>query len=388
MKIWVLTIGLILIGVVAGASSAWLEFAGTTNQFEPHNQSVATALPPTDRIGPKVEVVDGIDFDFGVGQRQSGMNHTFVFRNEGDEPLRLTQGATTCKCTVSNLKSGDVAPGETAEVHLDWKLVTTGDQFRQTAEIHTNDPRRPTVTLTVHGVVTDLVRLDPHDVVLSDVSANEGATATVYAYGFGIKDLEIVSSEFENLETAPFFSLVWTPLTGDELGKNASVGLRGTLSVKPGLPLGPLNQTIHLHTNIADADKLDLEITGAVVSDISVVGPRTFSDSRNVLQFGTIPRAEGAKTTLRILVKGPHRQDVRLHVQEVDPADVLQASLGEAQQINDGAVFMYPLEVEIAPHARLVDRLGSEQTKLGRIVIGTTHPTAATVPIYVKFAVE
>ena len=75
---------------------------------------------------------------------------------------------------------------------------------------------------------------------------------------------------------------------------------------------------------------------------------------------------------MRILVKGPHRQDVKLTVQEVDPADVLNASLGEWQEINAGAVRMVPLEIEVRPGSRLINRMGSEQAKYGTIVMRGT----------------
>ena len=211
------------------------------NQFEPHNQSAgaAAAIGPQ-RTGPKVVVVNGTDFDFGVGQRQGAMNHTFVIRNDGDEPLKLEKGTTTCKCTLSDLKTGDVPPGGTADVRLDWKLVTLGEQFRQTAEIHTNDPRRPTISLTVHGTVTDLVRLEPSDVVLSNVSANDGASATLHLYGFKVKDLQVLSHEFTNHETAAYYSLDWKPTPADELREKqgATIGLTGTFGGKTRLAFG------------------------------------------------------------------------------------------------------------------------------------------------------
>jgi hypothetical protein len=246
------------------------------------------------------------------------------------------------------------------------------------------------VSLTVHGSVTDLVRLDPSDLVLSNVTAKEGASATVHLYGFAVKDLQVLSHEFTNQETASYFSLDWRPAAADELRTKpgATIGLTGTLTVKPGLPLGPINQTIQLKTNVAEADKLELEISGSVVSDISIVGPSQFIEKHSVLMLGVIEHEQGAKATLRILVKGPHRRDVKLTVQEVDPADVLNVSLGAAQEINAGAVYMYPLKIEVRPGSRLINRLGSDQAKFGKIVIETTHPTVKKVPINVKFAVE
>jgi len=235
-----------------------------------------------------------------------------------------------------------------------------------------------------------LLRMEPSDLVLSNVPANDGTKATVHLYGFDIQDLQILSHECTNQETASFFSLDWRPAKQDELRENrkASVGLVGTLTVKPGLPLGPINQTIQLQTNVPDADKLALEISGSVVSDISIVGPSLFNEQHSMVLFGVVERSRGAKTTLRMLVKGPHRREVTLAVQEVEPADVLSVSLGEVQEINAGVVLMYPLEIEVRPGSRLINRMGSEQAKFGKIVLETTHPTVKKIPINVKFAVE
>lgn len=390
MKIWISTIGVMLIGITAGAASAWLEFASTTSQFEPHKLSAGTQNWEPNRLGPRVTLVDGTEYNFGVGQRQAALNHTFLFRNDGDEPLQLTQGATTCKCTLSELKGGDVPPGGTSEVRLDFKLVTEGEKFRQTAEIHTNDPRQPTVTLAIVGTVTDLLRLEPADVVLSNVPANEGSSTTVRLLGFDVKDLQVLSHECTNQETAAYFALDWRAAGEDELREKpgASIGLVGTLTVKPGLPLGPINQTIQLKTNVPEAEQLELDISGSVVSDISIVGPSSFSEKHSTVVFGGVERNRGVQTTLRILIKGPHRRDVQLAVHEVDPADVLEVSIGDVREINAGVVLMYPLEIRIPPGARLVNRLGSDQAKVGKIVIETTHPTVKKIPINVKFAIE
>lgn len=391
MKVWILAIGAICVGVAVGLANVWLELAGVSSQFEPHNETAGVvASANMERKGPKAFVVGGTDFDFGVGQRKSALSHTFQIRNDGDEPLRLEKGPTSCKCTLSDIKKGELLPGESADIRLDWQLTTMGEQFRQTAEIHTNDLTQPTVVLAVHGTVIDMVRLEPHELTLSGVAADEGATETVSLYGFKIKDLRVESQNFVNPDTASFFTLDWRPATAEELQKkqDATCGLTGTLTVKPGLPLGPINQTIQLKTNVPEAEQLELAVSGSVISDISIVGPSQFREERSVLSFGTVQRDSGAKATLRILVKGPRREETKLTLQEVDPKDVLAVRLDEAQKINDGAVYMYPLHIEIPAGSRLVNRMGTEQAKMGKIVIETTHPTMKTVPIRVKFAVE
>jgi hypothetical protein len=394
MKIWLTAIVSILVGVGAGFGSAWFEFRGYSGQFEPHNRPRSSELDGDVRdvrAGvPMAVVVDGTKYDFGTGQRDSKMKHTFVIKNEGDAPLSLEKGPTSCKCAVSELDADGIEPGGSAKVTLEWKMSVGGDQFRQTADIYTNDPAYSTISLEVHGKIVDVLRLEPRDLVLSDVSAAKGTSAQFRIYGFEIKDLKVDKYEFTDQETADFFDLKFEELAASDLeGEDgASCGLAAALTVKPGLPLGPINQTILLETNVKDASNLELSIAGTTVSDISIVGPRIFDHKRNVIRFEKVSAAEGAETKLRILVKGVHRHDVRLTVKEVDPEDVLAVALGEPTQINHGAVVMYPLSVEVRQGSRQVNRLGSKQAKMGKILIETTHPSTKQVPIYVRFAVN
>lgn len=393
MRVLWLAIGAVLVGVAGALGSVYLEFAGVPAQFEPHNRPAAqteVAGPGSSTGVPKAVVVNGQDHDFGSGQRQSKMAHEFVITNEGSAPLKLEKGPTSCKCTMSDLQKGQLLTGEQAVVKLEWTLTTIADRFRQTAEIHTNDPTLPTILLTIHGKVVDLVRLEPAELVLSHVSASEGTQAEFRVYGFQTKDLQVVRHEFVHQETAAQFDVQLAPLAPAELAAkpDASCGLRGVLTLKPGLPLGPINQTIRLTTNVTEAQTFELNVTGSVVSDLSIVGPHLFDEEHNVLRFGTVRRSQGAQAALRVLVKGPYRRDVRLRVKEVDPADALQVTVGAAQEINAGAVFMFPLQVEIPKNVRPVDRLGGEEGKFGRIAIATTHPDVPVVYVHVRFAVK
>ncbi len=89
MKVWILAIGAVCVGVAVGLASTWLELARVGSQFEPHNQAAGAVASANQRQGAKAFIVEGTDFDFGVGQRNGGLSHTFRIRNDGDEPLRL-----------------------------------------------------------------------------------------------------------------------------------------------------------------------------------------------------------------------------------------------------------------------------------------------------------
>jgi hypothetical protein len=378
------------LGIAGALGSIYWEFSGVVHQFAPHNQSPRTAASGDGTLLPKAVVIGGPDFDFGSGQRESKLSHEFQIKNEGPGSLKLEKGATSCKCTLSEITDNQLPPGGIAKVKLDITLKTTGTKFRQTAEIHTNDPSLPTIVLSIQGNVRDVARLEPAELVLSNLTSSEGGGGSFRLYGFRDDTLQVTGHEFSNPDLAKYFEVELRPLTKEEVQAEADVrcGFAGSVHVKPGLPLGPVSQTIHFTTNADGAKTLDLSLSGSVLSDISIVGSHQFDDERNIVKFGPVKRSEGAQTTLRVLIKGPHRRDVRLSVKEIDPEGVLAATLAEPTELNNGAVFMYPLTVEVRRNARAVERLGSTKEKFGKIVLDSTHPNTKTINIYVRFVVE
>ena len=388
MKVWITAIISLVLGAALGLGSVWLEFGTKATQFEPHNQRAGSTIPREN--GPKAFIVGKAEYGFGVGQRNSKMKHTFVIRNAGDQPLTLEKGETTCKCTLSELEDDKVLPGQTTNVLLDWKLVTEGDKFRQSAAIRTNDPNNEHLSLSIYGSVVDLVKLEPSNLVLSSVSITEGTEVTFLLLGYTTETLTVQSHKFTDEETRDFYDLTFEEASVDVVQEheNAKCGLGGTLTVKPGLPLGPINQTIHMTTDVKDVGTLDMSVSGSVVSDISILGTSKYHAKASLLDLGTVDRNEGIQEKLRILVKGPYRHDVRFEVVERTPEDVLAASVDDPQPINNGAVYMHTLHVWIDRNARPVSCVGSNQNKYGKITITTTHPEVKTIPIYVKFSVR
>ncbi|MGE0758506.1 MAG: hypothetical protein AB7O38_15875, partial [Pirellulaceae bacterium] len=73
---------------------------------------------------------------------------------------------------------------------------------------------------------------------------------------------------------------------------------------------------------------------------------------------------------------------------EVEPADVLQVTIGDAERIGGGRAVKFPVRVELSKDAPKMSRLGNAQGDAGRVVIDTTHPVASKIALQVKFAVE
>lgn len=277
MKTVLLAIVAVVVGAALGIASTRLELPDKPSAAVAY-LNAAKSPDSNAPKGPQVEVVGGELHDFGRMDRYSKLSHTFILRNVGDAPLILEKGETTCKCTVADLKNTGLKPGEQTEVQLEWSAKTDAAEFSQSAEILTNDPARRKVRLLVKGLVTQAMRLDRSELAFNNLPAHEQATAKMKIYGFRDEPLQINSHDWANAEMAEFYDASFRTLADDELDRSteARSGIEMTVTLKSGLPLGPLAQTIRLTTNY-DLPPLEVPIVGRIVGDITVVGPNTLA---------------------------------------------------------------------------------------------------------------
>ncbi len=399
MRTAILAIAAIGVGLATGAGMAWSEFAGERWRLP------GSALPPTQTgydaeqessLGIPQVVVTGGDvhdgrvlYDFGSIEFGETGRHTFVFRNVGTAPLTLKKGHFSCKCTLADLAEKPIAPGESAEVLIEWTPKAYTDLFSHGGDIHTNDPARPTVHLAVEGAVVQTIRPIPNDFALGSISSSSPQTATMTIYNYRSRELHLEKHEFESPETAQFYEIAHRSLSADEVAneKGAKSGIEITLTTKSGLPLGPINQRIRLTLDQPTSHEIEAAIHGTVVGDISFIASN-FNSEKGVLRLGAVPSAVGAERTVHVMVKGPHRHEMQLTLGRIWPEGVLEADLGEPREINEGAVVMIPLQVRVKPGSRPSDHLGVNPEDLGVIEIETTHPDTKKAMIYVSFLVE
>lgn len=392
MKAWHVVILSVALGTALGAGMSWANFHNSpplvTEVVRPNVPRVA------DGTGPKV-LVDTPTFDFGPVDRDSTIVHVFKITNAGEAPLELEAGSTTCsRCTIASLDKSRLAPGESTGVRVEFSTTNSQPRFRQHATIRTNDPALPTLDLTISGVVTSRFRIVPESLVLSKVSANETKAATVRIYGYVSDDITVAKHEFTSQESARFFEVASEPIPQDQLAEpDARSGCRLLVTLKPGLPLGPIRQTIRLELQMAGVTPnpmVDLPIEGTIDSDISIVGRDWNADAAR-LRIGDVPRAKGAKRELFLVLRGPKRNEVTVTPGKVDPAWI-KVTVGKAEPWNvradgEGGVTRIPLTIEIPPGAPVVNHLGGEQAKYAEVILETTHPDVAQIRMHLQFIV-
>ncbi|MEX2140719.1 MAG: DUF1573 domain-containing protein [Pirellulales bacterium] len=383
-----LTIALVaaLLGIALGVGLTWAELG-------PYSQAPAQLADDGAGVNsgplPKAVVVGSDTFNFGFMEQDTKKSHTFQIRNQGDAPLTLAKGSTTCKCTLSNLKDDRLEPGESAGVELEWS-GSPDEHFRHSATIRTNDPSRPYLTLTIEGRVSRSHKIVPSELIFSSpVNVGEGAKGMLRLYSFESDQFDVVKHEFAGGPLAKFFELRTEEMPADQVAEveGAKAGKILNVSVKPGLPLGPLRQRIRLSLDVPGQPTVEVPIEGSVIGDISIVGPAAWHDEFGLLSLGAIERQQGARSRgMHLLVKGEHRDEVKLKVRSVEP-DFLKVDFGEPEPVPGQSVVKIPFTIEVPPNAPPGDHNNTIERPFGKIELDTGHPTTPRLQIYVNFTV-
>lgn len=391
MRIWILALVTAALGTAAGLGGTWWEMSSTDEQYG----LKATGISAISRQVPgvaKVTLVNGDEHDFGIMTKEESKPFTFQVRNDGDGVLELRQEQVSCPlCVSTSLTAVRVQPGETADIPVTLSAHKDGPDLKESLEIRTNDPEFQRITFRLVGYVTKAARASVSELMLGSISSGEETSARFRVFGYLHDKLDILEKEVTNAPDPSRFEINVRELSRAEFEKTeprALVGQEVEVRVKPGLPIGPIEQKVRLLTRAKEDLTLSVSLRGQVVSDIALLGGANFYPEKNLLDWGRVLASKGHTERLTVVVKGPHRHDVQVSIAAVDPAGSLRAVLGEPTVSTNGNLRIFPLTLEVPAGAPSVNRLGTAQFKTGTIAIQTTHPVAKEVTLYVRFVVE
>jgi hypothetical protein len=263
------------------------------------------------------------------------------------------------------------------------------DHFMTDGDLITNDPVNSTFHVVIGGKVVPGLRAIPQDLVLEGISGNESHQLGFTIFDFRGGPLGVKKFHLEKADTAANFEISYEAVSPEDLSDEpgAKGGFDFTVVLKPGLPLGPINQKIHVTLDREGSDQIVVPIRGRVVGDITFLGPG-YDAAKGFVALGTVSSETGISRTVHVMVKGPQRHEMDLKVTRLRPEGVLEATLGEPRQINDGAVVMIPLEIRIPTGAPAGDHLGNEPGSMGLIQLESSGPRPEKALLYASFLVE
>ena len=112
-------------------------------------KTTAASTPKVDGAG-MVFVTETIDY--GTVAYNSDGRREFVFTNNGNKPLIITNVQSTCGCTVPTYPKEPIAPGAKGVIGVKYDTSRAGQAFTKTVTLTTN-AAVPSKTLTIKGNV-------------------------------------------------------------------------------------------------------------------------------------------------------------------------------------------------------------------------------------------
>ncbi len=372
-----------LVVVIALAGLAWVgRTAGTTLSDEENPRPPVTEnktdendeeRPEISETGPWPKaVMDETEHEFGVMEVNSVEKHKFIVRNEGDAPLKVVLGPTTCKCTLSEMEDDEISPGESTEIELQWEPKARAERFRQTAVLYTNDPKNAEIKLTVVGQVDKLLALDPPDSWnVGEIRDDEPTVVTGSITSKILEKFEVqeIESSHDNLTATA------EPMTEEELKeREATAGYKLTATLEPGVPVGPFNERVTVKTDIRTGTDLVFHFRGHRAGPLRFVampGVKWYPESLG-LDLGRFKAAEGKKATLLVLIDKFEGEEWKFEEIDSDPK-FLKADLKKDPEWDGKGRQRYRLTFEVPPGSPPVIRQGKSGAKM---TVRTNHPDA------------
>lgn len=99
--------------------------------------------------------------DFGTVENGPVVTHDFRLRNMGSDTVEIRSVEASCGCTAVLASSAYLAPGEEGGVQVALDTYRLSGEQAKSVVVRSNDPIRPELPLTLHGVVKTDVSAAP-----------------------------------------------------------------------------------------------------------------------------------------------------------------------------------------------------------------------------------
>ena len=340
--------------------------------------------PLTEGPKPKVSVPD-VSYKFGAMSLGSDQSHEFVFKNEGDGPLKLAKGPLMCKCTMPDVPDQEIKPGESLAIKLTWKPEEVSGEFIKNAVIWTNDPENPRVTLSIEGTVFEDPTAAPRVFILGDIPWDKDFESSGHLATTAYKDMEIESFESSHPE---YLSATWAVeeaanfprVEGAMQSPVKSFAIH--VKVAPNGQVGPFSAWLKLKLKNSLATEHKIEVFGNRAGPISIHGP-DYQASMSMIDLKRFKSAEGRKTRLFMFL-APFGEELKI-TEVVSQSKILTATL-KRESAEGAEKERYVLTIEAKPGAGVgaTYSLGSPD----ELIIKTNHPKVPEILFKARYIVQ
>lgn len=147
----IITLSIALLALTFSNAQETAKIKKTVKKAAVKTTKVATVVAPKVEGAGMVFVSETIDY--GTVAANSDGKREFVFTNNGNKPLIITNAAGSCGCTVPTYSKEPIAPGAKGVIGVKYDTTRAGQAFTKTVTITSNAEGVPTKVLTIKGTV-------------------------------------------------------------------------------------------------------------------------------------------------------------------------------------------------------------------------------------------
>ncbi len=336
MRIAVVILSIILfVGLLFFGAKTYREAVTATGNLRPDEQASILPVPSKNGPHPKVVILGGREFDFGIMEQGQESSHAFLIRNDGQATLRLVanyKGDNTCECTVGKLSRNEVPPGETVEVLVQWGVKKPVIDFAHSATIRTNDPQSMKIPFVVKGLIGRRAVISPSstravghlandETVKLDLTLhtetvdafkllkidNPGGLITTTSRPLSEKELKQLTEKGaapskDNQASGPLE--VVTKIGGQRPTPKAGYAIT-VIVTGAKLQPGPFQETLTFHTDLEKDHSISFHLNGSRSGYIEFMKAQgaEWDSQKLLLRLGTFPAAKGKSVRVPMLLK-------------------------------------------------------------------------------------
>jgi len=348
--------------------------------------------PEVTETGPQPKAVaDSMLFNFGRMSKNQTQKHSFTVKNEGEAPLILTVGDSSCKCTLGSISDKELDPGESTSVDLEWTPTKPTNSFRQYATIQTNDPNSQEIVFAVEGQVFETFEISPDETwKAGEMTPGETRTIKGRLTSKTVEEFNITKI----ISDSKFVSGVSTPLSAEE--KEASQIASGhevELTIAPGFSFGKFVANARLYSDYEEDRPFNIHVEGFIKGPFTFLKATkikgvTWSAAAMQLNMGRFSSAKGREVTMKVYVADIDRipDDKPLEIEAIESdfkfLNVDYKILENNKETGRALVEMvFKLQPDAPPITKSADRPAIIRVK-------SNHPDAPDFPMFVAFAAE
>lgn len=212
---------------------------------------------------PKIEISNNATYDWGrVNLATPVLHTTMVFKNVGNEPLKIYSVSPACGCTTAPLTKTEIAPGDTAHLPISLNISSYTGKVNKTIAVHTNDPDNRNKDISLNAFVVRPLTIFPNFLNFSSLIPGEQTTAKIVLSNTADQSIKIKSMELtpNNLKV--------NIKEGDEIKPGENFALEANYTPTSGEIGSRFLCKIVLHTTNSDVPEITITGFGNVVEKL------------------------------------------------------------------------------------------------------------------------